>query len=94
MKNLIAEPVRPGDRFALVGVGAGAVLVGGLVLLGWALDVAALKSVLPGWVAMKPNTAVAFILIGLAVLFSRPPSAFRLPPWSPSSPASAAGSRA
>ena len=60
--------------------GALAILVGGMVILGWALDIAALKSVLPIWVAMKPNTAVAFILIGLAVLFSRPPSAFRLGP--------------
>ena len=49
-----------------------AILVGVAVLLGWALDIAALKSVLPGWVSMKPNTAVAFVLSGIGVLFTRP----------------------
>ena len=42
--------------------------IGLLVMLGWALDIAALKSVLPGWVAMKPNAAVAFTLTGIALL--------------------------
>ena len=51
-----------------------ATLVGGVVLLGWALDIAALKSVLPGWVSMKPNTAVAFVLSGIGVLLTRPRS--------------------
>ena len=47
-----------------------ALLVGGMVLLGWALDIAALKSLLPAWVAMKPNAAVAFVLIGLGSLLA------------------------
>lgn len=51
-------------RFA----GGVAVVVGGLVLVGWALEIATLKSVLPGWVSMKPNAAVGFLLIGLALL--------------------------
>jgi CHASE3 domain sensor protein len=46
--------------------GALAVLVGGAVLLGWALDVAALKSVLPGWVSMK-RTAIVFAVLGVAL---------------------------
>jgi PAS domain S-box-containing protein len=50
--------------------------IGILVLAGWAFDIAALKSVLPGWVSMKPNAAFASVLMGFAVLSSSfPPSA-------------------
>ncbi len=37
-------------------------LIGGLALVGWQLDVDALKSVLPGRVAMNPFTALGFLL--------------------------------
>jgi hypothetical protein len=51
-----------------------AVVTGGTVLVGWAFDIGALKSILPGWVSMKPNTALAFVLIGIALRFAaRPP---------------------
>lgn len=59
--------------------GALAICVGGMVLVGWALDIVALKSILPGGMTMTPNTALGFILIGLALLFSyRPPSSVDL----------------
>lgn len=45
-----------------------AVVVGCVALVGWALDIAVLKSILPGWVSMKPNAALAFVLIGIAML--------------------------
>ena len=54
-------------------VGALSALVGGVVLFGWTLDIPALKSALPGWVAMKPNTAIAFILTGISLLASSAP---------------------
>lgn len=48
-------------------LGLAGAAVGVLVLLGWALDIGPLKSVIPGQVAMKPNTAVGIILLGVAL---------------------------
>jgi PAS domain S-box-containing protein len=56
----------------MVSLAAGVVvvLVGYLVLVGWWFDVAALKSVLPGLVTMKANTAAGFVLAGVSLLSS------------------------
>lgn len=40
------------------------ILVGCVVLVGWIYNIAVLKSILPGFVAMRPNTALGFILAG------------------------------
>ena len=47
--------------------GALSVLVGSLVLVGWVVDIPVFKSLLPAWTAMKSNTAIAFILIGISL---------------------------
>ncbi len=43
-------------------------VIGSIVLLGWMLNIALFKSILPGLVEMKVNSAVAFIAASLALL--------------------------
>ena len=53
----------------MVAAGAAvAVAVGGLGLLGLALDVPLLASVGPGWIAIRPNTALAVLLLGASLV--------------------------
>ena len=46
-------------------------LSGSVVLIGWILDIPVLKSISPNFVAMKANTAVCFIFIGLSLWLSQ-----------------------
>jgi PAS domain S-box-containing protein len=48
-----------------------AVLVGGLVLLGWELDIPALKGISPGLATMKVNLALGFVAAGASLWLSR-----------------------
>ena len=50
---------------AAAGVAIGA---GGLVLLGWLLDIDVLKRINPAWISMKSNTSCALVLAGIALL--------------------------
>jgi len=50
-----------------------AVVVTGLAgLAGWAFDQESLKSVIPGYIPMMPNTAVAFLAAGASLGLSGP----------------------
>jgi signal transduction histidine kinase/CheY-like chemotaxis protein len=56
-------------------LGFAVILLGLIVLAGWALNIEFLKSVLPGYVTMKANTAVCFVLCGFSLILgylSRP----------------------
>ena len=46
------------------------VVVGSVVLVGWALEIDVLKSIIPGVLSMKVNTATAFVLIGLGLMLA------------------------
>ncbi len=46
-------------------------LSGSVVLIGWIFDIPVLKSISPDFVAMKANTAVCFVFIGLSLWLSQ-----------------------
>ena len=57
--------------FCCAAAGSGVCLIACVVLAGWVLGVETLKSVSPGMIAMKVNTAVTFILAGTTLLLVR-----------------------
>src|SRR2546423_282712 len=65
-------------RFARA-AGAAVIALAAAVLAGWAFDVEALRSVLPGLTAMNPGgTAVAFLLAGASLCAQTTPPGRRL----------------
>jgi diguanylate cyclase (GGDEF)-like protein len=56
------------QAWALPVSGASCLIVGFAVLVGWALDINVIKRIVPSFVAMKPNAAIGFVLLG-ALLF-------------------------
>jgi hypothetical protein len=58
----------PALRSASRATSGTAILAGGLVLVGWMLDIPTLKSILPNLVTMRTNTALGFIPAGVATM--------------------------
>src|SRR5436305_13379098 len=48
--------------------GVAVIVIGALVLLGWALNIQVFKSLAPNLIAMNPLSAVLFILTGVALV--------------------------
>lgn len=69
-------------RVFSLGASLAVVATGTFVLFGWWLDIATLKSVLPGMATMKVNTALGFVLCGTALWLkhsaSRQPASARV----------------
>jgi PAS domain S-box-containing protein len=84
-KRITVEPVispanRFDERFCMQlarGASLLVLLIGLSVLAGWFFDFRPLMTVLPGFVAMKPNSAVAFCLTGLSLFLFTWPGAGR-----------------
>jgi signal transduction histidine kinase len=55
-------------RFAPVAAGVAVAAIGALVLAGWAMEADTLKRVGHGLVSMKANTALGFLVLGVALL--------------------------
>ncbi len=79
-RNSTGEILSPRGPLYAAAAGCAAVAGGLLVLLGWALGIDVLTTVLPDAAPMKPNTAAALIFIGVAVFAS----AIMQPPYAPS----------
>ena len=45
------------------------ILAGFTVIVGWIFDIRILKSIMPAWVSMKFDTAIAFVLSGITLYF-------------------------
>lgn len=58
-----------------------AVGFGLLVLTGWTLHIESIKRILPGQVAVKANTGICFVLIGLALWLIRNEERKPSPAW-------------
>lgn len=67
----MVQPVVSSFHLFAVVSSAVLVLLGCMVIYGWTFDVTALKSLVPGFVAMNPATAIGFIFSGCALWLLR-----------------------
>lgn len=67
-RTTMTEPAGQSARRVSTVAGAVLAVVGLLVLTGWTLELESLKAVLPGFATMKANTALCFLLAGVALV--------------------------
>jgi PAS domain S-box-containing protein len=56
------------NKQIVISTGIISITVGILVILGWLLNIPLLKSMNPDFISMKPNTALCFIMSGIAIV--------------------------
>jgi PAS domain S-box-containing protein len=61
-------------RAVVLSAGIVTILIGFLVLIGWIFEIPVLKSLNPSYPAMKVNTSICFILLGIALLLQNAPA--------------------
>lgn len=57
-----------------------AIFISLMVLIGWQFDIGAFKSILPGYISMKANTALALLCTGVTLILLSRPNAKRIAP--------------
>ncbi|MGV3485022.1 MAG: response regulator, partial [Planctomycetaceae bacterium] len=74
MENLHDSRLIARCHLVSLGACASVIAISALVLVGWALDIEILKSVIPGMVAMNPGgTAIGFLLSGISLWLLQAP---------------------
>lgn len=68
-------------RFAAGAIGGFIVFIAVTVLISWTFDAMHIKGYVPGWHTMKPNTAICFLCIGIAILAEGRSSGRRYADW-------------
>jgi signal transduction histidine kinase len=66
----VAAPATQAYRVPSIAA-ATVIAAGAICIIGWITDIEVLKSIVPGWIVMIPNTATAFILSGAALWLLR-----------------------
>lgn len=72
-ESLAAGRIRGNARIACGFCAIAVALLGGLVVVGWGMDMGILKRVLPGHVSMNPLTAVCFVIAAISLWLQREP---------------------
>jgi hypothetical protein len=68
LRNTRVKKMPPVERKVITKILALIVMLSGIaVMAGWIFNITALKSILPGWISMKFDTAIAFLFSGITL---------------------------